>query len=363
MKIKLAILDSDRTYLNRITAVFTEKFPDKLEVHAFSDALLSLIDLPKSKIDVFIASSSFEIDMADIPAGCGFAYLVDSPKIETCNGQKVINKFQKAELIYKDILKIFSDMADNSAFGFKFDSNETTRIIAFVSAGGGTGSSTMAAACAAALTRRGCAAIYLNLEQFGSPAIFFRSQGQASFSDVIYSLKSKKANLPLKLESLLKRDEENGVCYYDPANIALDLLEVREEDCEKLFGALSALNFSHIILDMDFSLHQDCLDILKMAHTIVFVSDGSEAANLKFERAHAALVVLDQHDETNLCQRLALMYNRFSSKTSVRLESPLTVLGGAPKYEQATAREIVRQLAGMPLFDALVSDASTNNNK
>ncbi|MCL1791799.1 MAG: chromosome partitioning protein ParA [Peptococcaceae bacterium] len=356
MRIRLAILESDMNYLSRITALFTEKFADKLEVHSFSDEKLALNDLAGANIDVFVAGSVFNIETSELPPRCGFAYLVDSPRIDTYREQRAINRFQKADLIYKEILRIYSDVADVSAIGFKLESGETsTRVIAFVSACGGVGSSSMAAACAVSLTKRGLPVVYLNCEQFGSSNIFFSDQGNRNFSDVIYSLKSKKSNLLLKLESTVKQDEETGVHYYDQANLALDVMEMREEDYEQLFSGLSAMNYSHIILDMDFSLNAECLDVLRMAQTLVFVSDGSEMSNVKFARALASLMILDQQNGTDLCHRITLLYNRFSSKTSKRLDNGhLVVLGGAPKYERATTRRIVEQLAGMPLFEELI---------
>lgn len=37
MKIKLAILDKDTAYLQRIVSVFNNKYADKLEIYSFTD--------------------------------------------------------------------------------------------------------------------------------------------------------------------------------------------------------------------------------------------------------------------------------------------------------------------------------------
>ena len=36
MKIKVALLDKDKEYLNRLTGVFNTKYADKLEVYSFT---------------------------------------------------------------------------------------------------------------------------------------------------------------------------------------------------------------------------------------------------------------------------------------------------------------------------------------
>ena len=48
-------------------------------------------------------------------------------------------------------------------------------------------------------------------------------------SDIIFSLKSKKANLAMKLESCVKQDH-TGVYFYSQAKFALDMMELDKEE-------------------------------------------------------------------------------------------------------------------------------------
>lgn len=80
-------------------------------------------------------------------------------------------------------------------------------------AGGGVGSSSLAAACALNFAARGRSVLYLNLEKFGGSSQFFSGEGQFDMSDVVLSLKSRKANLALKLESYVRRDPR-GVFFF-----------------------------------------------------------------------------------------------------------------------------------------------------
>ena len=54
MKIKLAILDNDMSYLKRITTVFETKYSDKVEVHSFSNLSVAMDNLERSKIDILL---------------------------------------------------------------------------------------------------------------------------------------------------------------------------------------------------------------------------------------------------------------------------------------------------------------------
>lgn len=113
MKIKLAILENDVNYLNRIVVAFNTRYADKLEIYSFTKYDAAIEALTTSKIDVLIANDSFDVNTKEIPAKCGFAYLVDSVDIENVRDQRAICKFQKADLIYKQILGIYSEKAEN----------------------------------------------------------------------------------------------------------------------------------------------------------------------------------------------------------------------------------------------------------
>lgn len=191
MRIKLAILEKDQSYLNRIVTAFNTKYSDKFEIYSFTDPSVAMSTLDSVKIDVLVADEVFEIDFTQIPKRCGFAYFVDSAGIDTLNNQRAICKFQRAELIYKQILSVYSENAGNVA-GLKID-DHNTKIITFVSPCGGVGTSSMAAACALFYASKGKKTLYLNLEKFGSSDAFFKAEGQFDMSDIIFSLKSKKA--------------------------------------------------------------------------------------------------------------------------------------------------------------------------
>lgn len=69
--------------------------------------------MDSSRIDVFVASGSFDVDVSALPNRCGFAYFIDSSDIDTVRDQRAISKFQKADLIYKQILSVYSEKAGN----------------------------------------------------------------------------------------------------------------------------------------------------------------------------------------------------------------------------------------------------------
>lgn len=353
MKIKLALLERDRSYLSRIVSTFGAKYADKFEIYSFTDTDVALGTLNSAKIDVLLASDVFDIDVAKLPNRCAFAYLIDSAGIDTLNNQRVICKFQKADLIYKQILSVYAEKA-SSITGFKV-SDDAGIVIAFSSASGGVGSSTMAAACAAHFAAQNKRVLYLNLEKLGSADLFFSGQGQYDMSDIIFALKSKKANLPLKLESCVRQDE-TGVYFYSQAKFALDMMELNTEDTIQLISELRLTGeYDYIILDMDFGLDKNMLKIYHQAQAIVLVGDGSPESNTKTERAYAALMALEQNADAPLVNRMAFVYNKVSSKTGQQINAPgLKVLGSTPKYAGASTAQIITQLSSLNIFDSIM---------
>lgn len=353
MKIKLAILEKDQSYLNRIVSVFGTKYADKLQIYSFTDMDVAFSTLETAKIEVLVASDAFEIDVSKLPKRCGFAYFVDSADVETLNGQRTVCKFQKADLIYKQILSIYSENAGNVS-GLKFG-DDSCKIVFFQPVSGGVGASSMAAACAIYFAAKGKKTLYLNLERFGSSDLFFEAEGQFDISDIIFALKSKKTNLAMKLESCAKQ-AENGVYFYSQSEIALDMMELNSEDIMRLISELQlAGSYDYIIVDTDFSIDREALNIYRKAHTVVWVCDGSEASNNKLLRAFNAISTLEQNADSSILNRMVLVYNKFSNKTSKMLtEIGIKNIGGAPRFEHATSAQVLEQLSAKNMFDAIM---------
>lgn len=352
MKIKLAILEKDSSYLNRIVTAFNAKYSDKLEIYSFTDEEIAVSTLEISKIDVLLANDLFNIDVTSLPKRCGFAYFVDSQDIESVRNQRAICKFQRADLIYKQILSIYSENAE-SISGLHVDDN--CKLLTFVSVSGGTGSSTVAAAAAIRYANAGKKVLYLNLERFGSSDIFFAGEGQADMSDIVFALKSKKANLALKLESSVKQDDR-GVYFFSQPKIALDIIELTMEEIKILVSELQLMgSYDYIILDTEFSIDKAHLELYKKMSAIVMVGDGTEISNSKLYRAYVSLKTLEQGMDTPITNRMFTIYNKFSNKTSNVLDNiELINLGGAPRYEHATIQQILTQLSAMDMFDKIL---------
>lgn len=111
MKIKVALLDKDKEYLDRLTGVFNTKYADKLEVYSFTDEKNAIESVKEYRIDVLIAEEDFNIDKSEFKRNCGLAYFTGTPGIELIKDEIAICKYQRVDVIFKQILGVYSDMA------------------------------------------------------------------------------------------------------------------------------------------------------------------------------------------------------------------------------------------------------------
>lgn len=351
MKIKLAILDRDARYLNRIEKAFGSKYEDKFEIYSFTDMQAALNTLEPARIEVLLSSDSFEIDTELLPKRCGFAYLVEAQDVVTFRDERAICKFQKADLFYKQILMVYSENAERMGFRMAGDGS---RIILFTGAGGGVGASTMAAACALHFADQKKKVLYLNLEQFGTADLFFDGDGQFDMSDVIFALKSKRPNLSIKLEGSVRQDPRE-VYFYAGSKIALDKMELNAEDVHNLLAALARSGYDYIIVDADFSLDQESLKIYREAHAIVLVGNGTESSNVKTERALVALRTKEHNADVPLINRISFLYNKVSSKGSKEIQlDQIRILGGTPVYAASSTEQLLDQLRHLDAFNKIL---------
>lgn len=351
MKIKLAILESDSAYLQRVVPIFNNKFANELEIYSFTEVEPAMECLVEKKINVFLANSSFKLNFDAIPNRCSFAYLVDNLDIDRIDNYRAICKFQKAELIYKQILNIFSEQIPNIT-GIQTNENDSMKTIVFSSPVGGVGTSTLAAACAISFASKGYRTLYLNCQVYGDADSYFSCDGQFDFSDVIYAVKSNKTNRAMKLQSTLKQSD-TGVYFYSSVKICLDMMEMKSEDYITLQNEFKALGcFDYVIMDMDFPDNQEKFKFFENCNSIVIVSDATQTADGKIEKAIACVQILDNQSDYAIQPRMWLVNNK--QITTPLPSHDIRILGDFPMYQSVSPSQMAKQLATSSSFDNLL---------
>lgn len=342
MQIQLVIGEQDSRYLNHLLAYLERKHMDKVEIVSFTQPEFLLDYLGKHGADVILIDEAFGIDCSQVKEYGRTACLCDGPSGQKNAEIRYIEKYKKPDLIFKDVLDLYAEAGGRSIVK-KGEGEDACRMILVTGFSGGTGSSTLAAAAATALAAEGQKTLYLNLERTGSSGDFFRGPGNYRFDDIIYALKSKRADVGLKMESCVRQDS-SGVWFFEPCDTAMYMLELSKEDITRILTELRGSGqYRYVIVDFDFILGRDCLEIMDLMDSIILVNDGTETANTHFWRAWRAMETLEEQMKINLTGRMSLVYNRLSSsRSSCKLQNlKIPVLGDIPPIKHALVKEII----------------------
>lgn len=351
IKIRLAILDSDKDYVNRLGNVLRLKYANEVELYTFTEPALAFETVRKGKINVFLVSDAFHVDPKELPVRCSFAYFVEHPAITEHEGWRAICKNQKTDQIYKQILGLYADISD---IHLDIGGGECT-VIAVTSASGGVGASTIAAACAMHFAERHKRVLYLNLETLGSADVFFSGEGQATMGNVILSFKSARSAEALQLKSSVKQDKKSGTYFYSAPHDPLHMMDLNTNDIVRLINMLKGSGeYDCLVVDLEFGLTPEKLTILKLAKMILLVGNGTVTSNSKTERAYRALEALDSQSQDPIIRRMYFLYNGVSSTHGLSLNvADLPVLGGARRYAGGDAAQIAQLLAKEQMFEQI----------
>lgn len=352
MKIKVAVLDSDLEFLNRLTKIFQQKYADRISLSIFSNEDTLYQNQRNNPADIVLLEQTMKTAADKMPDKAAVGYLSGMPDADMIDGIPAICKYQKAEELYRMMLNLYAEKASDIKLRAKKAGD--IKVVLFTSVQGGCGTSTAAAAYA--LRRVSVKKVfYLNLEKFGDSNLYFQGEGNLSFSDIIYSLKSRKGNLAIKLESVTRTDP-SGVDFLHTCKNAYDMSELTDEEAGILIQEImQSGKYEEIVIDISGDMTERMSMLMKdYADKIVYVADGSRTGNGKFERFCETVRVIEQRQNAEILDKTCLLYNRFSSRNGVQLtEAAVPVLGGLHRVEGLNERELAEEIAGKDIMERI----------
>lgn len=350
MQIKLIIAERDDRYRDMITRFLEKNHLDTLEIFSFSGPELLRNFLAGENADVILLDRSFGIEASELAAYGKVACLCDSESEETKTPVRTIAKYKKPDLIYNDILDLYAE--SGSRVSSRSGNKGSCNLILITSFSGGNGASTYAAACAKKSAAHNKRTLYLNLEPTGSSADFFSGTGSYSFEDLIFALKSQRVDVGLKMKSTV-REDKSGVFYFEPCSSAMYMLELGQEDILRILNILSTGgDYENVVVDMDFRLDTDFMEIMNCMDKIVLVENGGTTANTKFARTADAVKILEGQTKCSVMNKMCIFYNNFSSsESSSEIQGfSIPVLGKLPPVKHAVTRKIVDYMVGQDVI-------------
>ena len=344
IKIKVGLIDSDKIYSKRFTKLMSERHGSQIEIFSFTDPEKAFGSVEKNGINIVIASGDSTPDADGFSGRCEFAYFTDSSEIDTLNGRKTIFRYQSADSLYRALIGLYSEKVKDSV---SYRTGEgKTRISLFVPEREGAGASTAAAAMAEYSALSGKKTLFLNLRQFGGTEELFTAPGDATFTDVIFALKSRKANLTLKLESIVRKSPE-GVCFFGNCRNPLDSTELDSEELATLIDELSgSCGYERIVIVSDFFISEKLSVLLGKADDVIIVSGDSPLSQQRILQKQAVIDGLEKREMTGLKEKLKILFN----KSAGTLQLGIPVMGVIPDTGCGRAKDIIKRMTDTGVF-------------
>lgn len=350
MKVRLAIVDQDQKYADRLLNYYGNRYSDKLELSYFTTFERFKENLLSRNIDAVLVSETCQEDLSELKTKMLVAYFTESLSIDSIHEIKAICKYQKPDLIYKEILRLFSEY-ESGNIAYRIGDDGKTMVEVFMPVSGGAGATTLAVAYAKKLAATGIRTLYLDLEKICSSDYYFQGEGSGGFEDVIYAVKSRKPNLALKLESLVRQDS-SGVYYFAASKNAIDMQELQDADVASLVEELQALgNYERIIIDTEHSLNERLKILSKFAYHLFLISDQSEISIKKLEAVSQAILLMEGNKQLDVSTKLVTVCNKANERKEINYHGQIPIKEFVSYCTGATSKQIVDQLVRLPILE------------
>lgn len=356
MKIKVAICTTDVQYSERISFYFQKHYYDKFSWNLFSDFSYFSEFVESQSVDIILIGREMEAAaeaLAEKNNGESvWVSLVDDIDDEVPHGFFRLQKYAGIDRIYRDLLEAYSGK-EHIHYRSAAIANDKTTIYAFVSASGGTGTSTLAVAAAKYYARLE-KVLYINLENIGVVQPSLSGEKRTGMDEIIYTLKSRRKALELKLESAVSRDK-SGVYFFETGENPLDMISLTSEDMKELFTAVQRTReYDKVILDVGNGLGEKDIACMTFAGRIVVTLEDDVLAREKLERYLKALQAIENKRKVDICSKMLLAYNKVLKQWELP-ESlfQIRVAGGFPKIENGTYDGVISRLASMEMIHNL----------
>ena len=332
--LKVALFDKNPDYVKHFCHTAKTVYGEQMEVVTAEDAEAAKELLASGNPDVVLVDSKFPwVSVKE----CLKLYLVEKKDTDAAGEVPTVHKFQKFGNILESITGIH---ADYQAHPEKYPAeSKTTKVVAFVSAAGGTGKSTLAMAYARRYAAGGEDVVFLSLESYSSLPMVFRCEGEKTLEEALSDVTEEQYGE--KVGQLIQR-EHKGVYYIEPAGAPLSNSMSMVEKMRHLIAALSGMDaFDKIVVELGDASQSLSRSILEEAAEIMLVTGESDVAFHKTAR----LVKEFLEEEEQWIEKMALLVNkaRMNMPVSGDMEkiSRRYQIGSCGNYRLAKAVELL----------------------
>ncbi|MCM1121373.1 MAG: hypothetical protein NC416_02200 [Eubacterium sp.] len=345
----------DTTYCKKLVHYFDSHYYDKFQWNIYTQFQYMRQMLQTDTVDIILIGEEMKEELWEsdrkLLEGKLWAYLTEHES-GLVEGEWYFQKYQRADQIYRDLLDIYAKK-EHIHYEYQPIHSSKTAFVAFISASGGSGVSTIAAAAAIAFSQME-KVLYLNLEEIGSVRLTFTGESKVCFDELIYAIKSRRNTLQLKLESSVSRDE-TGTYYFKECANPMDLQTLSAEDIEELLKAVEASKvYDKVMIDLGSRLDEKAVMVMSMANRVAVITDQSEIAEVKLQRYLKYIQTVEEVRQADILSKMCIYFNKTLKGTRQPEQlSQIKVCGAFPLIENGNYRGIVDRISKMELLQEL----------
>lgn len=335
MVIKVAIVDKDKEYINRLNMALNEFEELSLSVYTEEENFDKIFSSTDFNIVIFnpeIYNKKYKLNKSTM-----YILLVDDfTKISNdISEYNMIRKYQRASQIYRDLLDCYSIQCADSGEVWNKDK---MNIFSVYSPIGGVGKTTIAIVLAEKIAKLGLRTLYINLEDFSSESVYLQQEKGKGISDLFTALEGKQ-NILLKVKSLVHQNNA-GVFYFNHFESPNDLYDLTEDELEELLIHLEKTRyFDTVIIDMNSNITKLNIKVLEMSQKIILVDKANSLEEVKMQK-----FIEQTHIMNSYGNKMLRIMNFYSGKESEYI-SDIPIIGKINIIRNSEATELIRSLS------------------
>lgn len=351
-KIRIVVADYEKSYIESLSSYLrsSDEAARFITTYFTSKSTLQEFLNQNELIDILLISPALYDETLSIPNDTLLIFLEDNKLSNNNPNLQAVYRYQRLNQLISNILSIYYE--NNQQAGHLLARSKQTQVLTVYSPAGGTGKTTIAANLSKQLALNNLKIFYLNLELLNTSSLYFQSEEDNPSLQIFYYVKSESPQLLSKIEALKKFDPHALVSYFDIAISADELMEFSENDVKRLInGIVDTGTYDFIVVDLDSSLHERNIAVLKECDKIIWPIVNNEQSFLKT----ASFLAEEEKiigKENIVKDKLIMLMNKFYSDTAnIANESGITIDGYLPIIEDWLDKQSGRTILNNDLFN------------
>lgn len=272
-RLTVVMADPDQEYLEMLLRfVRSSEFAQTMTIKAFSnEEHLHMYLRNNSAPHIVLVEPKF-LSGDDFWGTVGKVILLANSHFSKDNSERFVSvfKYQPVHQLLNQIKSLY--LEQHEIVVEQASEAGKAKVLSFYSLVGGCGKTTVAINMARQLSLSGQKVLYISLESISSAPIWFGTQPNQEFSEILYYVQSNSKQVAAKIDQYKKKDTESDCYYIEPLTHIKEIEDVSSKDIHGLLEHIvSSCHYDYILLDCDSDFHDRTLAALACSHEIMLL--------------------------------------------------------------------------------------------